>query len=100
MALMDELEGVFGKETLAKLPADLRAKVEFGDELTQYYDGNKADEPVRKAARAAEAVVAPVVAAPVVAAPGSLSAGLDDIAKLLDTRLGTFGTDLETKITT
>lgn len=100
MALIDELEGVFGKETLAKLPAELRAKVEFGEELTKYYDGAVEEAPVRKPARAAETVVASVVTAPGAAAPGSLSAGLDDIAKLLDTRLDTLKTGIKTEFET
>lgn len=98
MALMDELEGVLGKDVIAKLPPEMRAKVEFGDELTQYYDGASAQEPVRKAARAPEpAAAAPVVPAAAAAAP--LAAGLADIEKLFDTRLTTLETDLTTKIT-
>ena len=49
MAIFDELEGVLGADVLAKLPADVRAKLEFGEELTRYYDDATITEPpVRK----------------------------------------------------
>lgn len=103
MAIFDELEGLLGADVLAKLSPDVRAKLEFGEELTKYYDDATIQEPpVRKPARSVTepVVTAPVVTAPVVTTPAAtgLSAGLDDIAKLLDARLGNLDERIKTGV--
>lgn len=98
MALIDELEGVLGKDTLAKLTPELRGKIEFGEQLNSYYEGHTDVVPVRQPARAAEPPAAAAIV-PAAAAAAPLSAGLDDITKLFDTRLGTLKTELTTEIT-
>jgi hypothetical protein len=52
MPIFDELEGLLGAETLAKLTPELRAKLEFGDELTSYYNGDTQEQPRPRSAAA------------------------------------------------
>jgi len=83
MALVDDLEGILGAEAIAKLPADVRSRIQFGDELTDYYNGAVSEEPkppvVQQHPRAA--------VAPPAQQSNNLGAGLDDIGKLLDSRI-------------
>jgi len=77
----------------------VRSRVQFGEELTHYYEGTTDIVPVRQPARAP--VVTPpttITTEPPVGTTG-LSAGLDDIAKLLDSRIGNLDERINTAIT-
>jgi len=81
MPIFDELEGLLGAEVLAKLSPEMRSKLEFSEELLNFYDGKIEDQPKpRVAARAPESTTTP---------SAGTSFGLDDIEKLLDKRMGT-----------
>jgi hypothetical protein len=100
MALMDELEGIFGAEAIAKLPAEKRADLEFNEELRKYYDGQIDTAPVRQPARAPVATTTPATTTETTASTTGLSAGLDDIARLLDSRIGNLDERISTAIAT
>lgn len=80
MPVFEELEGLLGAEAVAKLTPEMRTKLEFGEELTSYYNGDTTEQPKPKvAARANEARTEP-------AASGNFDlAALDT---LLEKRIG------------
>lgn len=60
MPVFEELEGLLGAEAVAKLTPEMRTKLEFGEELTSYYNGDTTEQPKPKvAARANEARTEP-----------------------------------------
>lgn len=59
MPIFDELEGLLGAEAIAKLPAEMRSKLEFGEELTSYYNGDTNEQPKPRTAARAETVTPP-----------------------------------------
>lgn len=80
MAVFEELEGLLGAEAVAKLTPEMRTKLEFGEELTSYYNGDTTEQPKPKvAARSTEPRTEPV-------ASGNFD--LDAIDKLLEKRVG------------
>lgn len=95
MALIDDLEGILGTEAAAKLTPELRSKLEFGEQLTNYYDGVTEETPVRQPARA---VVTPTAVATPPAA--GLAAGLSDIEAMFDRKLGNIDERIKTQIET
>lgn len=95
MALIDDLEGLLGADAAAKLTPEMRSKLVFGEQLTNYYDGVVEEAPVRQPARAAQPNV---VADPPPAA--GLSAGLSDIEAMFDRKLGNIDERIKTQIET
>ena len=93
MALLDDLEGILGKDAIDKIKADPRVSQRAikADELLGYYDG---DEPTAPPAK-----VEPKVEPVKVTSPGmDMAALLAGIDKSLDAKLGTIGKTIDDKI--
>jgi len=93
MALLDDLEGILGKEAVEKIKADPRVSVRASkaEELLGYYDGDEPVVPVK-----VEPKVEPTK---VVSSPGmDMAALLAGIDKSLDSKLGVIGKTIDDKI--
>ena len=92
MALLDDLKGLLSPEEFAKIAGNsaVATRITRGDELRSFYDGD--EEPVVTVTRTAEPPPART------AAPAAGQFDLGAIERILDTKLGTINTTIDSRI--